>query len=131
MIITESTIQLASSHSSAEYSERRESLVAWQHGKDSVGNDREKSHHKKLKAKAMMLAEQATRVSLSTEGREKVSKRTRVEEPVSEEDRMVTDLNLRILKTLFEKMTARKMKLHDPGAAGQQASSAEVPTESE
>lgn len=131
MIITEFTIQLASTHTSVEYSERRESLVAWQHGKDSVGNDREKSHHQKLKAKAMALAEQATRVSLSSEAREKVSKRTQVEESVSEEDRMVTDLNMRILKALFEKMTGRKMKLHDPGAAGRQATSAEVPAESE
>jgi len=130
MIITESTIQLSSTHTSVEYSERRESLVAWQHGKVSDGNDREKSHHQKLKAKAMALAEQATRVSLSTEAREKVSQRTRVEESVSEEDRMVTDLNMRILKALFEKMTGRKMKLHDPGAGGRQATSAEVPMES-
>jgi hypothetical protein len=45
MSITKSTIQLASTHTSVEYSERRESLVAWQHGKDPVRIEGKKSHH--------------------------------------------------------------------------------------
>jgi len=132
MKIAESTILLASSHTLAQYSERSESLTVWQQGKESVRVDQENSQDKKMEAKAMELAEQATKVSLSAAARQKVSAQTQVEDPVGEEDPVLTDLNMRILKALFEKLTGRKMKLHDPGAAEQQqAASAEVPSQSE
>ena len=125
MKIAESAIQFASSHTAIEYSERQESLTVWRQGKDPVRVDREGQQDNKMEAKAMALAEQATKVFLSAEAQQKVSEQNQAE-PVGEEDSLLADLNLQILKALFEKLTGRKMKIFDSGAVAQQAGSPEM-----
>jgi len=125
MKIAESAVQFTSAHAAVEFSERRESLSVWQQGKDPVRSDRENNRDRKLEAKAMALAEQATKVSLSATARQKVPESAELD-PLSDEDRLLTDLNMRILKGLFEKLTGRKFKLYDPGAVKQQDASAAV-----
>lgn len=122
MKIAESTVQLASSHTTVEYSERQESLTVWQQGKEAVRIDRENPQDRKMVAKAMAFAEQSVRVSLSTAALQKVPEQAQVE-PGSEEDSLLTDLNLLILKAFFEKLTGRKMKIFKPGAGTQQVAS--------
>ncbi|MBV5317499.1 MAG: hypothetical protein JZU50_06795 [Desulfobulbaceae bacterium] len=126
MKIAESALQFTSAHTVVEFSERRESLTVWQQGKDPVSSDRENNRDRKLEAKAMAFAEQATKVSLSAAARQKVPELAELD-PLSEEDSLVTDLNMRILKGLFEKLTGRKFKLYDPGAVKQQDASPAVP----
>ena len=127
MKIAESAIQFANSHTAIEYSERQESLTVWQQGKEPVRSDRESQQNDKMEARAMVLAEQAVKVSLSAEAQQKVSEQNQTE-PVGDEDSLLTDLNLQILRALFEKLTGRKMKLFNPGAVAQQATSTEMPS---
>jgi len=123
MKIAESAIQFASAHTSIEFSERRESLTVWQQGKEPLRTAQDTNQDGKLEAKAMVVAEQATKVSLSAAARQKIPESAALD-PLSDEDRLLTDLNMRILKALFEKLTGRKFKLYDPGIAKQ----GDVPT---
>ncbi len=127
MKIAESAIQFTSAHTAVEYSERQESLTTWQQGKEPVRIDWENRQDVKMEAKAMALAEQAVKVSLSVEGRQKVTEQNQTE-PVGEEDGLLTDLNLQILRAFFEKLTGRKMKFFDSRSVGQQAGSTEIPS---
>lgn len=124
MKIAESAIKFANFHTAVEYSERQESLTTWQQGKEPVRIDRENQQDEKMEAKAMALAEQAVKVSLSAEGRQKVAEQNQTE-PVGEEDGLLTDLNLQILRAFFEKLTGRKMKLIDSRSVAKQAGSTE------
>lgn len=128
MKIAESAIQFVSSHTAVEYSERQETLAVWQQGKEPVRIDRDNQQDKKMEAKARALAEQATKVFLSVEGRQKVTDQNQTE-PVGEEDSLFTDLNLQILRALIEKLTGLKMKFFNPGAVARQAASTEMPSE--
>jgi len=131
MKIAESNIQFTSSHTAVEYTERRESLTLWQQSRGPIRSDRENAHNRKLEAKTMTSVEQATKVSLSTASRRQVAEAAEVD-ALSEEDRLVNDLNLRILKALFEKLTGRKINLSTTGTtvepAGATTASAAVPT---
>jgi hypothetical protein len=126
MKIAESAIQFASSHTSVEFFERRESLTVWQQGQDPLRTDRNAGQDGKLATKALAAAEQATKVSLSAAARQGIPEKAELD-PLSDEDRLLTDLNMRILKALFEKLTGRKFKLHDPGMVKQGEASAAVP----
>jgi hypothetical protein len=130
MKIAESAIQFASFHTAVEYSERQESLTVWHQGKELVRADRKNQQDKQMEAKAMALAEQATKVFLSVEALQKVSEQNQAE-PVNEEDSLLTDLNLQILKAFFEKITEWKMKFFNRGAVAQQAVSPEMPSAAE
>lgn len=127
MKIAESAIQFTSSHTAVEYSQRRESLTLWQQGRGPIRSDREEGRDNKLAAKAMALTEEAAKVSLSAAGRRHVAEATEVD-PLAEEDQLINDLNLRILKALFEKLTGRKINLSPSGAATDPTTAATAPT---
>lgn len=116
MKIAESAIQLASVHTATEYNERQESLAVWKQGKESVRVERINDAGQELKHQADKLAREATKVSLS----ETAKQRTATEVPAMVEteaepgEEELTDLNLRILRTLFEKLTGRTFKLYEP-----------------
>jgi len=126
MKIAESAIQFTSSRTAVEYHQRRESLTLWQQGRGPIRSDREEGRESKLEAKAMALAEEAAKVSLSAAGRRQVAEATEVD-PLSEEDQLINDLNLRILKALFEKLTGRKITLSQPDVATDPTTAATTP----
>lgn len=128
MQITTSTIKLAGSHTAVEYSERREALTTWQQGKEPVSIDWENPQNQKWETQVKILSEEATKVSLSAEARQKVSGQTQEEDPRNDEELLLADCNMRILKALFEKLTGRKMKLCNPGAVKQAVFSTSEPT---
>lgn len=119
MKIAESTIQLTSSHAAVTSSERRESLTVWQKGREPVRDEESGAGDARMQAKAMAASEQAAQVSLSQEGVRRAAAPTQEQAGVgaiSEEDRLLSDLNLRILRAVFERLTGRKIKILDPGA---------------
>ena len=124
MKIAESAVQLSSTHTIVDYSERRESLAVWQNGRAPSRAEEANANEARLQARAMAEAEQAAKVSLSGEGVRRAT--TPVPEQsgvdgLSEEDRLLSDLNLRILKAIFERLTGRTIKVFDSGAIKAQA----------
>jgi len=116
MKIAESAIRLASSHTATEFNERQESLTVWKQGKESVRAERINGAGKELKHHADKLAREAAKVSLSEAAQQRaaagVPATAETETEQGEEE--LADLNLRILRALFEKLTGRKFKLYQP-----------------
>ena len=126
MKIAESNIQLASSHTAVEYSERRESLVVWRQGRESVRAEQKNSQDDALQKQAEKLAKEAAKVSLSAEAQQKAASVVESAESaevaaLGEDGDLLTDLNMRILKALFEKLTGRKFKTYNLAASQQSA----------
>jgi hypothetical protein len=85
-----------------------------------------------MEAEALALAKQVTKVSLSPEARQMVSEQTQDDDPVSDEDHLLlTDLNMRILKALFAKLTGRKMGHSNSSVVEPQAALVEAPAAGE
>jgi len=134
MKIAESNIQLASSHTAVEYSERRESLTVWRQGRESVRAEQKNSQDDGLQKQAEQLAKEAAKeaakVSLSAEAQQKAAgvAETAASADASalgEDGDLLTDLNMRILKALFEKLTGRKFTAFKFDAAQQSAAAAQ------
>ncbi|MDD2463284.1 MAG: hypothetical protein PHI97_04750 [Desulfobulbus sp.] len=135
MKIAESTIQLASSHTSVEYSERRESLTVWRQGKNPLSAEQVNGEGDRLKEKGREFAHQAAKVSLSEAAQQAATSAASESSDVQdlgEDEELMDNLNMRILRALFEKLTGRKFRMLNYGALqkGIQASqAAAVPTE--
>ncbi|MGD9949143.1 MAG: VCBS repeat-containing protein [Desulfobulbus sp.] len=122
MKIAESSIQLASSHTSVEYSERRESLTLWHQGKAPLSTQQVDGKGDQLKKKAQTLADQAAKVSLSEAAQQAqaatsaaAGESSEVQE-LGEDEELMGNLNMRILRALFEKLTGRKFHMLNYGA---------------
>jgi len=128
MKIAESTIQLASSRTAVEYLESQESLTVWKQGRETVRTERKNSKDETLKNQAEKLAKEAAKVSLSEVAKQRAAEVPETAEvSVSEEDaELMTDLNMRILKALFEKLTGRKFRVYEPPATQQQTTASET-----
>jgi hypothetical protein len=131
MYITDSSIQFASSHTAVEYAERQESLTVWRQGREPVRTEQHNNEDKHLQHQAEKLAKAAAKVSLSVEAQQKASVARPVAETsevatTGEDGELMSDLNMRILKALFEKLTGRSFKMYDAAAVQQQAVSQEA-----
>ena len=107
MKIADSAIQLSSSHTTIEHHQREESLVVWQKGKDLQAVNGEDAKGKNLKALALSFQESAAKVSISQAARWKAPV-TQKAEKLTGQDRAMANLNMRILKALFERITGKK-----------------------
>jgi len=113
MKIADSAIQLSSSHTAVKQHKHRESLIAWQHNGPRETISGEKSEGKNLQALAVSIQEKSAKVSFSREARRNMPVKA-MAEPFKEEDRVMSSLNMRILKAFFEKVTGHKFKLSAP-----------------
>ena len=120
MRIADSTIQLASSHSSVEFYQRQESLTLWRQGRSPATSQQVNGQDDQLKDQAQTLADQAAKVSLSEQAQQAaaaIATPSAAEvEGLGEESELMEDLNMRILRTLFEKLTGRKFRMLNYGA---------------
>jgi len=131
MQIAQSAIQLASSHTAVEYTERQESLTVWRSGKESVRADRENPTDNALKHQADKLVKEAAKVSLSEAAKQRAAAipESAESDGLGDGDELMTDLNMRILKALFEKLTGRKFKVYEAPTSEPAATSEQVPVE--
>ncbi len=125
MKIADSAIELSSSHTLKEYTERRESLVAWKQGEQAHEIQGKGNRGNALEAMAQELAEEAASVSLSTTARRATPVKAKAD-PLPDDERVMANLNMRILRALFEKITGRKIRLMEPPVADQAAEPVEV-----
>ncbi|MBU0663775.1 MAG: hypothetical protein KJ990_04435 [Proteobacteria bacterium] len=126
MKIADSAIQLYSNHISVEQHQKRESLTVWQQGQerktvtDNEGRGREmRLHHHQARS------QQSTKVSISAEAMRARPVKA-VAEPVPEEDEVMTDLNMRILKSMIERITGKQIRLTTPKNAAVPVTTGEV-----
>jgi hypothetical protein len=117
MKIADSAIQLYSKNLSLEQHQKRESLLVWQNGREpkvteaNGGNGRELHPERELKLR------RHDKVSLSSPGDIRRRHVRPAEVDVSEEQEMAGDLNMRILRALFERLTGQKFQIIDPTKA--------------
>lgn len=134
MRIVDASIQLASSHSSVEFYQRQESLTLWRQGRSPATSQQVDGQDEQLKDQAQTLADQAAKVSLSEQAQQAAAAiatpataSTAEVEGLGEDGELMEDLNMRILRTLFEKLTGRKFRMLNYGAL-QSASHANAAT---
>jgi len=121
MKIAESAIQLTSTHTAIQSQERQESLTVWKNGKEANRAERKNGKEHSLKHQAEHLAKEAAKVSLSQAAQQRVAEVPESSETAvpGEEEGLMNDLNMRILKALFERLTGRKFRMLDTAATQQ------------
>ncbi len=121
MKFAESAIQLSGTHTAIQYQERQESLTVWKNGKEANRAERKNGKEHSLKHQAEQLAKEAAKVSLSQAAQQRVAEVPESSETAvpGEEEKLMSDLNMRILKALFERLTGRKFRMADAAATQQ------------
>lgn len=112
MKITESAIQFYSERTSIEQHQKHESLTIWQAGDEertTLNGNGGQGQEIDVKQHISSLTE-STKVSLSEQAVRSRSVQE-VAEPVSEENQLMMDLNMRILKAMIERLTGKRINL--------------------
>ena len=130
MRIDTTSIQLASSHSSVEFHQRQESLTLWRQGGTPATTQQVNGQDDQLKEQAKSLADKAAKVSLSEFAQQAAAATATTQsaevEGVAEQPELMEDLNMRILRALFEKLTGKKFRMFNYGALRSAAPGAEA-----
>jgi hypothetical protein len=113
MKIADSAINLYSQHLSAEQNQKRESLTVWNQGQDRKTTTDNDGHGRELKIHHLDMSQQSSKVSISAEAK-KAQSANEVAPTTTEDDEVMGDLNMRILKALFERITGRKFHFTTP-----------------
>ncbi len=117
MKIADSAIQLTSTHTTFEKNVQHESLTLWQGDREPQVTRVDGQNRKKLgqlQDVAQNTKNTNDKVSLFSQG---IVKSRTVQQPdmeMSEEEKLETDLNIRLLRALFERLTGRKFQVIDP-----------------
>lgn len=111
MKIAESIVSLANSHQAVERHERRESLVYWQQGQQgspSAENDPRQQQLGPIEPGSL------EKVHLSQAARRAAQVEVKTDK-IADNDKVMANLNMRILRAMFEKLVGRRLKLADFG----------------
>lgn len=125
MKIAESVIQLYSSHISAEQHQKRESLTVWERGQERKTTTDNEGRGREMRLHHHQRNQQAARVSISAEAMQAQSTKA-VPETATEEDEVMGDLNLRILRSMFARVLGKQIRLSTPETAMAQTAAAEA-----
>jgi len=113
MKIADSAIQLYSDRISIEQHQKRESLTVWNQSQDRKTTTDNEGSGREMRLYLHATSQQSAKVSISAEAM-KARPVKAVAEPVSEEDKVMTDLNMRILKSMIERITGKQIRLRTP-----------------
>lgn len=113
MRIADSAIQLYSKNTVLESYQKRESLTVWQNGGEPRVTGANSRRGRELDP-TKEIHRMVDKVSLSSPAAVTRREIQPAELEISEEQEMMSDLNLRILQVLFEKLTGRKFQVIDP-----------------
>jgi len=125
MKIAESAIQLYASHISAEQHQKRESLTVWDQGQERKTTTDNEGRGREMRLHHHNRSQQAARVSISAEAMQARPAKA-VAEPATEEDEVMGDLNMRILKAMFTRVLGKQIRLNNPETAVAQIPAAET-----
>ncbi|MEE4314301.1 MAG: hypothetical protein V2J11_07365 [Desulfofustis sp.] len=111
MIIAASAINLTSDHILQEEHTVRETMTAWQAGRQpQVANGSGAARD----ARAFIAQQEAVLVDVSAAGKAQPRFVQGLAEEIAPEDMPIADLKMRILKALFERMFGKKIDIEDP-----------------
>lgn len=116
MKIAASALQLSSTHTEVEYTSQQESLTLWSRGRNRDASPRQRASGQRNGLEARQLARDATRVTLSGVAKQQAAEAAGTgntvaassDQLVAEQTTELKDLNLRILKTLFARLSSRQ-----------------------
>jgi hypothetical protein len=126
MRIADSAVQLYSKNSKFESYQKRESLTVWQNGQEPRVIGANGRHGRELNP-TKEIHGMVDKVYLSSPATVTRREMQPAELEISEEQEMMSDLNLRILQVLFEKITGRKFQVIDPVKVSGAAAAESVP----
>lgn len=116
MKIADSSIQFFSERTALEKHQKQESLTVWGPGEERSTATSENDQGQKIDVQKQIASmQESVKVSLSEQAVRSRSVKA-VAEPGSEEKELMTDLNIRILKAMIERLTGKRIKVHSPDA---------------
>ena len=127
MKIADSAINLYSQHLSVEQHQKKESLTVWQQGQEQTTVTDNEGNGQELKRLQLAISQQSARVTISVEA-QKAQSANDATAPTTEDDEVMGDLNMRILKALFERITGKKFHLNAPANAVMPVTTKAVPS---
>ncbi|MFH2123836.1 MAG: VCBS repeat-containing protein [Pseudomonadota bacterium] len=113
MKIADSAIQLYSTHLAVEEHQKRESLTVWDQGQERKTRTDNEGHGREMRLHHHSASQASIKVSISAEAM-KARPVKAVADPLSEEDEVMADLNIRILKAMIERITGKQIRLDTP-----------------
>lgn len=114
MIIADSAIQLYSSRTALEQHTKRESLTVWQGDRNPRVVQADKNGGRQLDPAKAIAKLSKDQVSLAHHGTARRRQMRPADAEITKEQEMQTDLNMRLLQALFERLTGRKFQMIDP-----------------
>jgi len=114
MIISDSAIQLFSERTSIEVNQKRESLTVWKGDEDPRVTRSNRGRGRTLNPSLDNIHKGRDKVSLGHHGHMKNRQVTKAEMEVPEDERTNIDLNMRVLRAMFERLTGRKFQMAEP-----------------
>lgn len=114
MIISDSAIQLFSERTSIEMQQKRESLTVWKGEEEPRVQRANRGRGRELNPALEDLGDGRDKVSLNHQGHMKSRHVSLMDMEVPEEEKFNIDLNMRVLRAMFERITGRKFQMSDP-----------------
>ena len=115
MKIADSSISLSADHVLKQSAIKEEKLTVWKTGQEPREIDPKNKNEKDIgKIASDLAAQQAVKVELSAEAVLGSRRVVKFSGEISEEDRLLADLNMLILKEMIERITGRKIKIALP-----------------
>ncbi len=127
MRIADSAIHLYSSSTAIEQHQKRESLLVWHNGREPQVTEANGQRGRELDPAKEIKNRIQDKVALSFHDQVKRRHVQPAKVEVSEDQEMIGDLNMRILKALFERLTGRKFQVIDPAKIASPAAAESVP----
>jgi hypothetical protein len=116
MIISQSLIQFYSERTAVERSDKRESLTVWQGDREPQASTADLKNISGLDAAKMQKRHQRDLVNLAHRNGVKKRHVHPADMELPQEQKLETDLNVNLLRSLFERLTGRKFQVIDPAA---------------
>ena len=117
MIISDSTIQLFSERTSIETHQKRESLTVWKGDEEPRVSNANRGRGRELNPSTENIRKGRDKVSLGHHGHMRSREVSKAEMEVPEDEKIHIDLNMRVLRAMFERLTGRKFQMVDPVSA--------------
>lgn len=114
MIISDSAIQLFSERTSIEMHQKRESLTVWKGEEEPRVQQANRGRGRELNPSLENMGSRRDRVSLGHLGHMKSRQVSQADMEVLEEEEFNIDLNMRVLRAMFERITGRRFQMADP-----------------
>lgn len=114
MKIAQSSINMGADHLALEEQIKHEKLTTWQTNQKHNVVKGKKGKGQTIDVAAAIAAQEAAKVKISSKAHAQPRHVRGIVDEIPEEEKVIADLNIRILKALVERLTGRKIDMIDP-----------------